>query len=160
MEVFQIFGLHDQELDLWFKNHETLIPTLYDKMIYVSVSISFIFSFPAFFLVANTLCQASFLAKMSSSLPPFVQICHSLLLSFTASLTELSQHHVCLYHFPFFDKLQGTYLALSKLTLRCFHFSSIDYKIKLTSLSSRLLNLSWNLQTLSWSFNLHAHSLV
>ena len=160
MEVLQIFGLCDQELDLWFKNHENLIPTLYDKMIYVSVSVSFIFSFPAFFLVANTPCQASFLAKMSSLLPPFFQICHSLLLCFTASLTELSQHHVCLYHFPFFDKLRGSYVAVSKLTLRCFHFSSIDYKIKLTPLSSRLLNLSWNLQTLSWSFNLHVHSLV
>ena len=29
MEVFQIFGLWDQEIDLWFTNHGPLIPTLH-----------------------------------------------------------------------------------------------------------------------------------
>ena len=28
MEVLNIFGLWDQEIDLWFTNHEPLIPTL------------------------------------------------------------------------------------------------------------------------------------
>ena len=28
MEVLQIFGLWDQEIDLWFMNNEPLIPTL------------------------------------------------------------------------------------------------------------------------------------
>ena len=29
MEVLQIFGSWDQEIDLWFTNHQPLIPTLY-----------------------------------------------------------------------------------------------------------------------------------
>ena len=28
MEVLQVFGLCDQETDLWFTNHKPLIPTL------------------------------------------------------------------------------------------------------------------------------------
>ena len=28
MKVLEIFGLWDQEIDLWFANHELLIPTL------------------------------------------------------------------------------------------------------------------------------------
>ena len=160
MEVLQIFGLCDQELDLWFKNHETLIPALYDKVTYVSVSISFIFSFPAFFLVANTLCQASFLAKMFSLLPQIFPDLPQSPFIFHCIINRTIPPQCLLVPFSIFDKRQGTYVAQSKLTFWCFPLSSIDSKIKSTSLSSRLLNLSRNLQTLLWSFNLHVHSLV
>ena len=35
MEVLQVFGSWDQEIDLWFTNHEPLIPTLHFKCNYL-----------------------------------------------------------------------------------------------------------------------------
>ena len=91
---------------------------------------------------------------------PFFQIFHSLLFSLTASLTELSHHRVSLLYFPFFDKPHDTLVALSKLTSRCFHLSSTGSKIRFASLSSGLFNSSWNLRTISWSFNFDVCSLA
>ena len=34
MEVSQIFGLWDQDIDSWLTNHKPLIPTLGDKKIF------------------------------------------------------------------------------------------------------------------------------
>ena len=53
MDVLQIFGSWDQEIDSWFTNHEPLIPTLF------SIFCFWIASYSAFNLRSSFLCSDS-----------------------------------------------------------------------------------------------------